>query len=359
MVRYFKNFTEITSAWKKNLFSKPAKPSNSDDINIIYIKYFRPPRGKLLFLEGYFAAKAIKKKVKKLLESGNILLHAQWLFPSGKATELLSKEFRLPYIITLRGDEVNHLKVGSYNYRSAETILKNSIKVASVSQDLFERCKKKNLIINDNKKAITHNFYEVNKFIIKDKKKAQENIGSNDESKILFFAGGLNKRKKVDILIESVYELCRVGCNIKLYIAGSGYEENSLKNLAKEKKIYGRIKFVGNLTTNELIEYYNAADLFCLASKYEGLPNVVVESLLCGTPVIASSVGEIPFLIKEGENGFLAESNSIPSFCNKIKKGLAHNWNRNYLRESMRHLFPENVLNEYKKLYNGFKLTIN
>ena len=355
----FKNYKEIFNEWRKLRSAEPTKPNYIDDsYEVIYVKYFRPPRGRFSFSEGYFAFRAIKKKVNKQLKLGNILLHANWLLPEGKAAELLSKKFSFPYIITLRGDEVDNLKVGSFNYKSIESILKNSKKVASVSHELFKVCESKNLYIKSDKRILTHNFYEVDKFIIKDKKEARKFVGVNDKSKILFFAGGLNKGKNVDVLIKSVGELIKESHALQLYIAGSGYEKNFLQDIANERKISDRIIFIGNLQPEELIEYYNAADLFCLVSKHEGLPNVVVESLLCGTPVIASSVAEIPFLIKEGINGFLVEPNSINSLCDKIKKGLVNYWDRNIIRESMKFLFPDNVLNEYRKLYNEFGLSI-
>jgi len=358
MAKNFRNYKGIIKRWIKLNPLQPVKPDKSDKFDVIYIKYFRPPRGKFSFLEGYFAFIAVKKKMKHLLEPGNILLHANWLFPAGKTAELLSKKFNLPYIITLRGSDVNYLKRNSYNYKSTASILENSSKVTSVSEALLEKCENLNLLVN-NKKAVTHNFYDIDKFTIKDKEKAREYVGLDNKSKMLFFAGGLTENKNVDVLIKSIHQLCAEGYDLQLYIAGTGNEENFLKNLAAEKKISDRVFFTGSLSPEELIEYYNAADLFCLVSKYEGLPNVIVESLLCGTPVVASSVGEIPCLIKEGINGFLVEPNSISSLSEKIKESLLLNWDRNALRESMSFLFTENVLNEYKKLYGEFDFFVN
>ena len=353
MLNARKGYKNIYNQWKELHPKKLVKPKGIDNIKVIYIKYLRPPRGRLDFLEGWFAYFAVKGKLKKLLSKDKNLIHANWLFPIGKAAELLSKKFKIPYIITLRGSDINLLTLNSFNWNSANSILKNSSKITSVSNFLLQECKKKRLIDDDEKVYITHNFYDSKLFIIKDKLLARKNINIDNNFKIIFYAGGLRKLKNVDILINSVSQISKE-YRLKLLIAGSGYEENNLRSLAEEKNIMDSVIFVGRLDSKKIIEYYNAADLFCLVSKNEGLPNVIVESLLCGTPVIATSVGEIPVLIKVGINGHLVEPNSISSLSQKIKLGFETRWDRNILRESITFLSKENVIKEYNNIYREF-----
>ena len=353
MLQNIKDYRNIYKQWKELHPKELVKPEGLDNINVIYIKYIRPPRGRLFFLEGWFAFYAVKGKIKNLLSKDKNLFHANWLFPVGKATELLSRKFNIPYIITLRGSDINLLKLNSINWKSALAVLKNSSKITSVSPFLLRESKNKKLIMNENKLFITHNFYDTEQFKIEDKNLARKNIKEDNNIKLIFYAGGLDKLKNVDILIKSIYSLPST-YSIKLLIAGSGYEENNLRSLAFEKNISNQIVFLGELDTQKIIDYYNAADLFCLVSKSEGLPNVIVESLLCGTPVIASSVGGIPNLIQEGINGYLVEPNSVSSLVQKIKLGFDTQWNRNVLRESVNFIFKENVINEYNSIYKGF-----
>ena len=142
--------------------------------------------------------------------------------------------------------------------------------------------------------------------------------------------------------------------NSKLLIAGRGEEEGNLKKLVKNYRLENNVKFLGGLTGREMIDYYNVADVFCLPSQSEGTPNVVIESLLCGTPVVASKVGGLPYIIEEGRNGFLVEPGSILSLKEKLLKGLNTEWNRMDLRNSISYLSPKNVLREYEKVYNNF-----
>jgi glycosyltransferase involved in cell wall biosynthesis len=124
-----------------------------------------------------------------------------------------------------------------------------------------------------------------------------------------------------------------------------------LIRLVEKNGSQNRVIFLGSLLANDLINYYNAADVFCLPSKSEGLPNVLVEALLCGTPVVASRVGGIPTLVNEGKNGFLVSPNSVPDLENKLKLSLESDWDRLAIRESVSHLFPEKVIEKYHQIY--------
>ena len=95
----------------------------------------------------------------------------------------------------------------------------------------------------------------------------------------------------------------------------------------------------------------NAADIFCLPSKNEGTPNVIIESLLCGTPVIASNVGGIPDVIKHGENGYLFEPMNVKKLTNLLIKSLNQNWDRNSIRKSAERFYSSEVIKKYHVLY--------
>jgi glycosyltransferase involved in cell wall biosynthesis len=93
-----------------------------------------------------------------------------------------------------------------------------------------------------------------------------------------------------------------------LMIAGEGPEETRLRQLADRLGIAPRVRFLGAMPHTELCRYYNAADAMVLASSREGMPNVVLESLACGTPVIAAPFESAAELIHAPEAGEIAES---------------------------------------------------
>ena len=109
--------------------------------------------------------------------------------------------------------------------------------------------------------------------------------------------------------------------------------------------------FVGNLTPDKLVKFYNSADLLCLPSFSEGFPNVIIESLMCGTPVVASSVGGIPEIIKDGVNGFLIDPKSPESIVQALKYCMHKDWDREKLRDTISFLTSDKVIKQYSKIY--------
>jgi glycosyltransferase involved in cell wall biosynthesis len=92
-----------------------------------------------------------------------------------------------------------------------------------------------------------------------------------------------------------------------LLIAGEGPEREALQTLARIRNVSHRVQFVGSLPQKKLRDYYEAADCLVLASSREGWPNVLLESMACGTPVIATQVGGTPEVVTAPEAGILVQ----------------------------------------------------
>ena len=348
MLKNIKSAKSIYKEWRERYPKDPVPPNDLGKIKVRYIKFIRPPRIKNNFFEGWFVYRAVRKYIKR--EKNNItLIHATWLFPEGYAANLIYKKYKIPFIVTLMGSDINLLQTGNKKWEYAQEIFNNSIKVTSVASSLFIAAEEKNLKLAEEKKAITHTIYETEKFVMKDISGLRKNYNFGIDKKIIFFAGALRKIKNADVLIKAFAMLNRE--KFHLLIAGAGFEEANLKDLVRRLKLEDEVKFLGNLNSEKMIDFYNLSDVFCLPSKNEGMPNVVVESLLCGTPVVASRVAEIPFMIKEGETGYLVEPNSAEDLAEKLEMSLNNDWDREKIRASMAHLSKENIVAQYRKVY--------
>jgi len=107
--------------------------------------------------------------------------------------------------------------------------------------------------------------------------------------------------KRVDSIIQAIGQIADVG----LVICGDGPERKRLNALAKELGLTDRIYFAGQRNRNDTLALMASCDVFVLNSTYEGLPHVVLEAMSLGLPVIATSVGGTPELVKNGETGLL------------------------------------------------------
>jgi D-inositol-3-phosphate glycosyltransferase len=145
-----------------------------------------------------------------------------------------------------------------------------------------------------------------------DKALSRQKLGLYGE-KIILFVGRIDPLKGIDRLIQSL-ALLRNPDESKLVIiggdAGSRAEVEKLQKLAKELGVSNRIAFQGTVKQDILPYYYSAADICVVPSYYESFGLVPLESLACGTPVIASDVGDLKHIIRQFETGFIVPDNS-------------------------------------------------
>ena len=127
--------------------------------------------------------------------------------------------------------------------------------------------------------------------------------------------GWLDPRKAHDIPIRALAELP----DVRLMIAGTGPELNNLQALATQCGVADRVTFLGSIAQTALAQYYNAADMLVLASSREGWANVLLESMACGTPVIASNVWGTPEVVNAPEAGLLMPERTPASLAASVR----------------------------------------
>jgi glycosyltransferase involved in cell wall biosynthesis len=137
----------------------------------------------------------------------------------------------------------------------------------------------------------------------------------------------LVKHKGVHVLIKAISDLRKrmPSSKIRLLVVGEGPEERNLKKQSFNLGIDESAIFLGSRTRNELLELYNTADLFVLASFSEGLPFVLLEAMACETICISTPVGDIGKVIRTGYNGFLAKTGDPSNLADRMKEALSLN----------------------------------
>jgi glycosyltransferase involved in cell wall biosynthesis len=129
--------------------------------------------------------------------------------------------------------------------------------------------------------------------------RSRHGISENDT--VLGFVGRLSPEKGIHILLKALSLLNARGLNIKTIIIGDGPELEKLRRISREYGISGRVIFTGFLQSPET--FMNQIDIFVLPSLTEGTPMALLEAMSQGLPVVASSVGQIPEIIRNGQNG--------------------------------------------------------
>ncbi len=203
----------------------------------------------------------------------------------------------------------------------------------------------KNYYIDENKIKVIYNPVDF--------KKIEESIDADnkilfDKDKInLLCVGKLAYEKGYDILIEAVAKL---DDNFFITILGEGGEEESLKKLAKERGVSQKINFIGFVQNP--YSYMSQADMLLLPSRYEGLPNVILEAQACGKPAITfDAPGGMREIIEDGFNGFLVTPFNTDEFAQKIQKASNHDFNSIDIKEDCRKKYSvKKIIREYEDI---------
>jgi len=198
----------------------------------------------------------------------------------------LAKKYNKPSIVGLRGSDVTGYLKRPILKQMALWAYNNCSKIVTVSEDLKKRIIGKG-IDEDKIRVIKNGINPIFRILDKDASRKRLQLPN---TKIILFVGHLIKTKGIDYLIEALANFDK-NINFKLYLIGSGEEKENFIQIIKEKNLSKVADFVGTVKHSELVDWYNATDILCLPSLREGIPNVILESLACGTPVVATNIG--------------------------------------------------------------------
>ncbi len=298
-------------------FEMVGSSETRNGIEVHYPKYLHIP-GLSMTIGPRNIFKACKPILRRLIDEGFDfdIIDAHYVYPDGVAAYYLAKEFNKPYAVTALGTDINILP----NYKKPRALIIETLKhasgIAAVSKDLCQKIV--DLGASEDNTVPIYNGVDLDMFVPTDKHVARAKIGASKN--VLLSIGNLISLKGFDLIIKAMEQIS----DTELYIAGSGPEEANLRNLIRELGLQDRVKMVGRLPQHELATYYNAADIFVLASSHEGMANVLLESLACGTPVIATPIAGMDEVITSDLAGMIMEDRSVDAIVVSVRKLFAN-----------------------------------
>ena len=329
-------YPPIQSGWRQN-FSKVKRQEVLAGVEVYHPRYFITPKiGMVLYgLLMFLSVLPVVKKIRKEFDFD--LIDAHYVYPDGFAAVLLADFFRIPVVVSARGTDINLYKEFPLIRQLLRHTLLKADKAISVCQALKDEMIQ--LGIPAAKISVIPNGVDSSKFYPLSKEVAKRNLGIPTDKKLILSVGSLIPRKGFDLLIRAIKVLGDRYHKKDLFLAivGEGKLRGDLEKLISSLNLDEHVFLVGAKPHQELYCWYNAADLFCLASSREGWPNVVMESLACGTPVVATEVWGVPEIIQSDKIGLLAKR-SVPELAKAISLALQRQWNSpeivEYVREN-------------------------
>lgn len=302
--------------WWANRKQLPA-----DQSKIRYVPYFYLPKfgrrfyGKLMqWSLSLFAGHWIRStRANKVLGS--------WAYPDGIASHAIANKLNAEFYLKVHGSDINMHAQYPERARQIKYIANASEGILSVSQDLAE--KMANIGIDKNKISVIYNGVNLEKFTAREVDSLKPYI---------VFVGNLKKEKGVLELLEGFSQITSKYAEISLRYVGSGPMLSVLKDKVKKLGLEDRVVFEGVKAHDELPEIIAKATILSLPSYNEGVPNVVLESMACSTPVVATAVGGIPEVVTE-ETGIIVPEISAKSVAKGLSAALDKEWDGTRIRQ--------------------------
>lgn len=258
-------------------------------------------------------AAAARKEIRRIIDEGYDfdLIDAHYFYPDGVAAVMLGEEFNKPVVITARGTDINLIPNYSLPRKMVLWAARKAAKAITVCNALKEEMVA--LGADPSKILPLRNGVDLQLFQPGDREQLRRKLGMNRFT--LLSVGLLEPRKGHELIIQAMPEMP----DAELLIAGSGPDRQKLESLARDLGVDQRVRFLGPRPQQELREYYGAADALVLASSREGWANVLLESMACGTPVVASNVWGTPEVVASPDAGVLMKERTPRGIVDAVK----------------------------------------
>ncbi len=218
------------------------------------------------------------------------LIDAHYFYPDGVAAVMLGHALGRPVVVTARGSDLNLIPLHAVARRWIGWAARHADGLITVSSALKQRLI--GLGIAAERVEVLRNGVDLTLFRPHHRDAARGALGFTRPT--LLAVGNLVALKRHGLMIDAVAQMPEV----ELVIVGDGSERAALERLAREHRVADRVRFVGRVAQCRLPEIYSAADLLLLVSIHEGWPNVLLESMACGTPVVVSNLPGIADIVR-------------------------------------------------------------
>jgi glycosyltransferase involved in cell wall biosynthesis len=262
-------------------------------------------------------ARAVEPRLRAWMRAGLRVdvIDAHYFYPDGVAAVRIGDALGVPVIITARGSDLN--VIGQYRLprRQMRWAASHAAAIVTVSEAL--RLRLVSMGVAARQVAVLRNGVDLELFRPKSKGAMRDEL--DIEGTTLLSVGNLVPIKGHDIAIRALALLPET----RLIIVGAGPERGALGRLAEELRVSERVRFVGRQSQEQLVKWYSAADVLVLASSQEGWPNVLLEAMACGTPVVATEVGGVPEIMQAQCCGRLMKSRDPRACADAVAELLA------------------------------------
>lgn len=347
-------YPPIGFGWRMS-YRRVQKREFVDGIEVYHPRYIMAPKIGMA-IHGFLMALCSLPLVRRICrEFPPDIVDAHFVYPDGFAGMLIGQYLGCPVVVTARGSDVNVCADLPIIRSLLRLTLSRATYVISVSNPLAAKIGQ--LGISQKKIRVIPNGVDSETFYPSSKAEARKSISFEGNQKLVLSVGNYTSNKGMDLLVQALaYLRDSEGLDSLpiLVLIGEGKEGLSLESLVINLKLTHNVRVMGPVPHYLLPKWYRSADLFCLASSREGCPNVILESLACGTPVVATRVGGIPDLVNSPDVGILTDR-SPEAMAKAIIEALNKVWDADLISQHVHRRTWEHVAGQE---YDVFKSAV-
>lgn len=252
-------------------------------------KFFRPAYGRFMW-------SSVRSTVQRLSRDFQPdLVLSYWAHPDGEAGLRAAREVGAKSGVIIGGSDVLILTRNQKRREAICRVLRESDYVITVCDGLRDRA----IELGADPQSV-HTVYQGvdrNLFCHGNQAEARRSVGMNIDEPALLWVGRMESVKRLDVLLEAVEQVRQQRPTCRLYMVGTGAMQDDVRERIARQGLQSAVTLVGAVNQKELPTWYRAVDATVLSSDSEGLPNVLRESLSCGTPFVSTDVGSVSEIV--------------------------------------------------------------
>jgi glycosyltransferase involved in cell wall biosynthesis len=246
-----------------------------------------------------------------------------FVYPDGDAAVRVARHLGVPAVVMALGSDINRRRDPFTAWRT-KTVLRNANVVLTVSEALRQRALA--LGAREETTRTILNGCDPSVFYLQDRLKARRELGIDSSAKVIVYLGRMDVKKGLRELVQSAVMLHASRPGVHTYMVGEGPDRAVIESDIDKNRAAGYIHLEPPCSFDRVAQWMAASNLVTLPSYMEGCPNVILEALACGRPVVATAVGGIPEIMSD-QCGRLVRPRDPGDLAGALSAVLDQSWN--------------------------------
>jgi glycosyltransferase involved in cell wall biosynthesis len=266
------------------------------------------------------------------------VIDSHFIYPDGVAATMFAQRYRRPVVLTGRGEEILRFPKLPVIGKSIRWALRRATRLVALSEEIASAMRENGA--DPARITVIPNGVDGEKFHPVSRAEARARLNLPPNRPIVLSVGYRLERKGFHILVDAIPQIRKAFPSVLAVIVGGSARWGEdyttvIEDRIKANGVAQFVRLVGPRAPEELADWYSAADAFVLLTSREGSPNVLMEALACGIPVIATRVGGIPDVLSNEDLGILLEKRTAGDAALGIVRALQREWDRELIRRAV------------------------